>query len=293
MRFIKRHPIFIAVLLIAIGYLYWNYFRGITVYEKIDSSSPQYVSDMYYSDGRAFNGILNQYEQKLYMQLLNDIKKNEQETKFLGPDYGCDVYSNCDKILVNAVEALTLDHPELIQWGTYNTIQVGEFLKIEYRYALKSRAETTINNMRLLRMIDDIKKATQDMDEMEKVKYVYEWMSRSKYDGELKENSKTQSLYYIFKKKQATSPAFAKAAQVIFQNIGITSYLVSGTKSGNHMWNIVMLDKEYYYFDATNGLSTTKESKDYYSGIGASTTGYTLNYSELYPSVNGTKYLYQ
>ncbi len=292
MGFIKRHPIFITIVLAVGGFLYWNYFRGVTINSKIDSKSDQYVNDMYYAEGSAYEKLLDKYEKKMYLKILSDVKKNKQDTKLEGPDYGCDVYTNCDKLLVKVVEALNLDHPELIQWGTYGTVQVGQFLKVEYKYALKSSVETKINNMRLLRMIDDIKKSTKDLTEIEKVKYVYEWMNRSDYDSTFKENSKNQSAYYVFKKKDAMSPAFAKASQIIFQNLGITSYLVNGTKNGEHMWNIVKIDEEYYYFDATNGLNVKKESKDYYSGVGALKDTYKLNHKELYPELNGVKYLY-
>ncbi len=68
-------------------------------------------------------------------------------------------------------------------------------------------------------------------------------------------------------KKNAVCAGFAKASQVIFQNIGINSYAVTGTTTGGHMWNIVEIDGKYYYYDSTVAACRKKTSKGYYDGL--------------------------
>ena len=64
--------------------------------------------------------------------------------------------------------------------------------------------------------------------------------------------SKNQSIYNVFMNKNAVCAGFAKASQVIFQNIGINSYTITGESTGPHMWNVVELDGKYNFIN-TNG----------------------------------------
>ena len=86
----------------------------------------------------------------------------------------------------------------------------------------------------------------------EKIKYVYNWMgNNTSYDKTFTWSSKNQSVYSVFMSKEAVCAGFAKASQIIFQNIGIESYGVAGQTGGPHMWNIIEYDGKYYFFDST------------------------------------------
>ena len=293
MGFIKRHPILIVVVLLVGGYIFWNYFRPVKINGNINKNSEHYVNDMYYADGLRYNRLLSAPEKKMYMDLLADLKKNNIETKLDGVNYGCDVYTtSCYEMLVKVLDAMLIDHPELIQWGNFSTIQVGEFLKVDYKYKIKGSIMKSINTMRILRIIDDIKGSTSKMSEIDKVKYVYEWVQRSDYDTKIKEGSKNNSAYDIFYKNDGHSDSFAKASQIIFQNIGIESYLVNGKMVNDHMWNIVKIDEKYYYFDATLGAGLSEKSAGFYAGVGTNPKNYTLNHPELLPKIDGDKYLF-
>jgi len=292
MNFIKKHPILVIFWCVVLAYVFWVYLRPVSVNPKINKESIHYVNDMYYSNGSAYENLLDEKEQKLYMVMLKDIGKNKVETKFEGPPYECDVFASsgensCNYLITKVLEAIVLDHPELIQWGAYSQIQIGEFQKAEYRYNLRSNALTVIQTAKMLRMIDSIKKKTQKMDEVEKIKYVYEWVTRSKYEHRLELTSKNQSAFDVFNKKTTTSAGFAKASQIIFQNIGIESYLVIGNTTGLHMWNIIKYKDKYYYFDSTYAATIDKTSSNYYSGIGVSPKSYELIHPEIYPKIDG------
>ena len=291
MKFIKKHPVLIIFWVVVLTYIFWNYLRPVNIYEKIDKESAHYNNDLYYSDGMAYEKLLKKSEQKLYLTMMSDINKNRVETKFEGPEFECDVFYpegefGCSKLVERVLDALLVDHPELIQWGAYSQIQIGEFQKVEYRYNIKSNAATLIQTARMQRILEDIKKKTKDLTPVEKIKYVYDWIgSRSEFEYKFTIAAKNQSAWDIFNKKTSTSAGFAKASQIIFQNIGIESYLVMGYTTGNHMWNIIKVSDKYYYFDATYAASIDKNSNNYYSGIGANIKSYELNHPELYPVV--------
>lgn len=297
MKFIKKHPILIIFWIVVLSYIFWNYLRPVTIYEKIDKDAVQYVNDLYYSDGMAYEKLLNDNEKKLYMTMLRDINKNRVETKFEGPEFECDVFypegeMGCTKLVEKVLEAILLDHPELVQWGAYSQIQIGEFQRIDYRYDIRSNALTLIHTARMQRIVEDVRKKTKNMNTIEKVKYVYDWIgARSELDYKLTIAAKNQSAWDIFNKKTSTSAGFAKASQILFQNIGVESYLVIGNTTGPHMWNIIKVNDKYYYFDSTNAASITKDSNNYYSGIGANVKSYELSHPDIYPEINGDEKL--
>ena len=60
----------------------------------------------------------------------------------------------------------------------------------------------------------------------------------------------------IFWKKQAVCAGYAGAAQYLLEYLGVPCIYVEGSTAGStegHAWNIILLDGDYYYFDATNG----------------------------------------
>ena len=120
MKFIKKHPILIIFWLIVLGYIYWNYLRPVSINTKIDKESIHYVNDMYFSNGMIYDKVLKDNEQRLYMTLLKDTSKNRMETKFEGQEYDCDVFNpsgenGCSKLVEKVINAMIIDHPELIQ----------------------------------------------------------------------------------------------------------------------------------------------------------------------------------
>ena len=60
----------------------------------------------------------------------------------------------------------------------------------------------------------------------------------------------------IFWKKQAVCAGYAGAAQYLLEYLNVPCIYVEGKTAGStegHAWNIITLEGEYYYFDATNG----------------------------------------
>lgn len=86
----------------------------------------------------------------------------------------------------------------------------------------------------------------------EKAKYVYELLAlNTEYVPDATDN---QNIISVFIKQQTVCQGYACAVQYLLGQLGIQSVIVSGTALGDaHAWNLICLDGEYYYMDATWG----------------------------------------
>lgn len=197
-----------------------------------------------------------------------------------------DEETSVEKVL----DAIKVDHPELLNFGsvTYSWDNDGNY-KIKVNNATIILLEQ-INISRIERIVYRIKEETKNMSDYEKIKYVYEWMGEnSDYDRSFTYMAKNQSAYNVFINKNAVCAGFAKASQMIFQNIGIESYGVSGNTTGPHMWNIIKYKGKYYFFDSTVATSVPRTSKRYYNGLKQTTMDdYKMDNPEWYPEIETT-----
>ena len=96
------------------------------------------------------------------------------------------------------------------------------------------------------------------MNLQEQVAYIYKWLvTYCTYNANSAYN---QSIYSVFVRRNSVCTGYAKAAQYLFNLLGIESRLVFGRlhndkEEGRHCWNLVKVDNEYYHFDACFGDS--------------------------------------
>ncbi len=86
----------------------------------------------------------------------------------------------------------------------------------------------------------------------DKAKYVYELLAlNTEY---VPNATDSQNIISVFIKRQTVCQGYACAVQYLLGQLGIQSVIVSGTALGDaHAWNLICLDGEYYYMDATWG----------------------------------------
>ncbi|MBR3210602.1 MAG: hypothetical protein IKF71_01535 [Bacilli bacterium] len=165
----------------------------------------------------------------------------------------------------------SIDHPEVI----FKEYSIVDNKIIAY-----------LGVRRIAREIDIIQKETKNMSDKDKIIYVYDYVSRKHYDYVFTGSMDNQSIYSFYSTSSTVCAGFAKTSQVIFQNIGINSYLVHGS---NHMWNYVEYEGKFYVFDATVGACQRKGSPAFYEGLGRTTIGETTGlHEELYPPIEET-----
>jgi hypothetical protein len=295
MRYFKRHKI-ATVLLIALSiYIYINYTSIIETNSKVDTSSEYYINSLYASDARIYNNYLSTYEKLAYDELMDMAEKRESSREIDLSKFDSKSGGDVGSYFLTATDAIINDHPELLQYSGISYIYSNDNLKVNLQFAINNKIEEEINTLKIQRIINKIKIATKDMSDLEKIKYVYEWIGdNNRYDTTFTYASKNQSIYNVFIKGNAVCAGFAKASQVIFQNIGIESITVTGESTGPHMWNIIKYNDKYYYYDSTVSASIRdKNNESYYKGLKqADMNYYTQDHPAWYPKIEKETVLY-
>lgn len=285
--YVSRHKLFSVMLIIFSVYMYTNYTLLVDNNSLVDKSEYHYVNELYMSDGRVYNNYLNENEKKMYELLFEKTKNYDKRFEIDLDEYECNNYKDCGNLVSVSHYALMADHPELINYAGYSWKYYEGDFTISLDFSVSNPVTAYIGETRIKRIINTIKEDTSNMSDLEKVKYVYEWIGENNtYDQLFTYASKNQSIYNVFMKKNAVCAGFAKASQVIFQNIGINSMTVTGMSSGLHMWNIVEIDGKWYYYDSTIATGRKKDSSSYYDGLRQEyMNSYTMYYSDWYPVV--------
>lgn len=151
-----------------------------------------------------------------------------------------------------------LDHPEIFYADGYSFVKytMGEEIKKvtftgnftcseQERKMRESEIEEAVT--RFLRGIDP------EASDYEKVKAVYERViTNTDYDRGAPDN---QNICSVLLHGDSVCQGYAKTVQYLLKRLNVPSVLVLGTvdNSEAHAWNLVRIDQEYYYVDATWG----------------------------------------
>ena len=283
------------VVILSIIFLFIVFFACLKVindynYNKLrEESSFHYINNLYYSSDEVYNKFLNTGEKKFYDLIVDNSINHKAKTKIDMDEFGCGTdYNICGNYIRKASSAVWADHPELMNYAGYRWYYHNNEFKLTLQFAYHLKYKDKYGEYRIDKYLDKIQKETKDMTDEEKIKYVYEWMSgQAVYDKKYMLLSENQSIYNVFVNKNAVCAGFAKASQIIFNRIGIKSYIVQGDSTGPHMWNIVLYNGKYYFFDATVGVSYhNKSSYSYYNGLKQTyMNSYSMYYPEWYPKV--------
>lgn len=276
----KKKRVVLYFLLVIVFGLFNFYFRPIEGNKLVQKDSPTYINGLYYSDEYFKNNILDDESKALYDTIIREVEKGKKTTGI-----ECTV-NNCYNRLSDINKCIYLDHPELLSYYLMSAASDGTTTR--YSIEAMSRPKYLMAERRIEREIDIVKRETKKMNDREKIIYVYDYVSSHNYDRLFTYMGSNQSIYSFFTKGESVCAGFAKSAQIIFQNIGIKSYLVEGYE---HLWNYVEFEGKYYVFDATVGASyRDKKSVYHYNGLGETTVDQTIgNYSNLYPKIETTK----
>lgn len=170
-----------------------------------------------------------------------------------GLDAGLDENS-IDKIF----QCVLSDHPELfyVDGYSYTKYSRGDMLTaVEFSGSYNVDMDTALKRAEIIELAAEQILAGIGMDatDYEKVKYVYDTLIRqTDYDLNAPDN---QNIYSVFANHVSVCQGYAKAAQYLLNKLGVDCTLVLGTvETGEgHAWNLVKVDGEFYYMDATWG----------------------------------------
>ncbi len=188
--------------------------------------------------------------QGVYDQILQCILKHEEKT----------TVSTMDKdVLERAFSCVMMDYGGLFwisgyQYNTYMAFDqiVGLEFEPHYVYSEKEREDLQAQvDAAVEEWMAGISINDSDYD---KARYVFETLiGRVDYRADSPDN---QNILSVFLHGETVCQGYADATQYLLQDLGITCAVVTGEADGsNHAWNLVKLDGNYYYTDATWGNS--------------------------------------
>ena len=158
----------------------------------------------------------------------------------------------------NAIRWIMRKNPDIF-WFAHQYHYEEANSTIHFQYIFSSERVKTIQQS-----IDDVIENdfcieyVKKLNLQEQVAYIYKWLvTYCTYNANSAYN---QSIDSVFVRRNSVCTGYAKAAQYLFNLLGIESRLVFGRlhndkEDGRHCWNLVKVDNEYYHFDACFGDS--------------------------------------
>jgi len=272
---------FILILLLFLGNFYFRPIEGNPNVTDEFKNSQAYINGLYASDEFFKNTLLDPEYYYMYYEFIDAIEAHQSKINIQCEKDCNDEFSLIYKIVM-------MDHPELLNYygGGKHYYQNGYLTYTNTSYL--NNIQYWFGTRRIEREMENIRNDTKNMTDKEKIIYVYDYVASRDYDKLFTYVGSNQSAYSFFTKGESVCAGFAKASQMIFQNIGIKSYLVLNT---DHLWNYVEYEGKYYVFDATYGASFYDKSHPmFYNGLGESTVGEKSGFfSEIYPPVEDEK----
>ena len=192
---------------------------------------------------------LNEEEQRVYRELLKGLRAREKDFYLtLSQDDSID----------RCYHAVLKDHPEIFWVHNHEKIYKTTYSDSDYctftpGYIYTESEISEIQNAMEAGFQEVSSLIPADASDYEKVRIVYTYViDNTQYQA----SDDDQSIAGVFWKKEAVCAGYAGAVQYLLERIGVPCIYVDGSTQGStegHAWNIVKLDGEYYYVDATNG----------------------------------------
>lgn len=275
----KKQRFLFYFIIVVFMFVFNFYFRPVSGNPLINDeykNSSNYINNLYRSDEYFKTKLLSLDEYHIYDEIVQNSLNDSEEVTI-------ECNKKCLDVFAKAYDAVYLDHPELINFLGISAYKSDGTKIIYNNYEKLGKVKSFLGTMRIEREIDIIRRETKDMTDKEKILYVYNYVASHNYDRLFMRVGVNQSIYSFFTKGSSVCAGFAKVSQILFQNVGINSYLAL---SSNHMWNYVEYEGKYYIFDATYGTTFYDSSSQYYNGLGETTTGVKESlYMKYYPKI--------
>ena len=192
---------------------------------------------------------MNKAQQAAYHSILSGVKNLADEFQIPALE-GEELY--------NVFFQMRLDHPEIFWVHNHEKIYKTTYSDSDYctftpGYIYTESEISEIQNAMEAGFQEVSSLIPADASDYEKVRIVYTYViDNTQYQA----SDDDQSIAGVFWKKEAVCAGYAGAVQYLLERIGVPCIYVDGSTQGStegHAWNIVKLDGEYYYVDATNG----------------------------------------
>ncbi len=209
------------------------------------------------SAGRYAYETLSDEEKKIYDQMLDAVMNHEEEVTLSTSDGRRleDIF-NCVKADYGG-----LFWVESFRYTQYQRNGHTEVMSFAPNYIMTAGEREDMQKKIDRRVKNYVKGIKDSADDYEKVKTIYRRLiQKVDYNMDAKNN---QNIISVFIGKETVCQGYASAMQYLLEKLEIPCVIVTGmAKGGPHAWNLVQLDGEWYYVDATWGNSKYHDDEE-------------------------------
>lgn len=203
---------------------------------------------------------LSEGEQRLYCEIKEILGRMGENVLLTGLTAE---EQDCDELVNKIFRCVLNDHPELFYVEGFLVTKYTRGKKITAVEFSGDYAGTYENNLERVGQIEAqasrVKQQFEEKkDRYEVVKGVYDWVIRStEYVSGAPDN---QNIYSVLVNHASVCQGYAKTMQYLLNQLQVPCTIVIGTARGStaaqdapHAWNLVNIDDQFYYLDATWG----------------------------------------
>lgn len=178
-----------------------------------------------------------------------------------------------------AYYAVLADHPEIFWIGTSAQVEesalTGKVVSYDFEVTVPTESRASMKESLEAAADECIGQISSEASTYQKIKYVYEYLIQTvDYNSGSQDSQNIQSalLYH-----SSVCAGYSKAFEYILHRMGLFCTYITGTiqGGGDHGWNMVRIDDQYYYVDVTWGDPVFANQMD-----GAGDSG-VINYNYL------------
>ena len=158
----------------------------------------------------------------------------------------------------NAIRRIMRHNPDIFWFShQYHFDEERSILHFQYTFS-DERVKTIRQSINDVVNNDFGVEYVKTLPPQKQIVYVYKWLVN--YCNYNVNSAYNQGIYSVFVRRNSVCTGYAKAAQYLFNLLGIESRLVFGRlhndkENGRHCWNIIKVDNQYYHFDTCLGDS--------------------------------------
>lgn len=198
--------------------------------------------------GNYFFELMDKDQQILYAELLMIMQAHGENIMISAKDA---------ETLKNVFLCVFQDHPEIYWIDGYGYSRYGSgdnsYFTFSGKYTYSKQECEAFQPMINTYVSKCLSNMPAQANDYEKVKYVYEYViQNTDYDLAARDN---QNILSVFLYGESVCQGYAKAVQYLLKNMEVPCTMVVGKVNNGegHAWNLVNIDGNYYYLDATWG----------------------------------------
>lgn len=265
----KLFKIFIAICVMVIFY---NCFK-IASYEFKQKALEDYINADQYT-AEEYNEFQNELNNKTfyyYHNLPEELKDPYISLYFsaLNFDENCKVRLT-EEEMITVVDAVIYDNSELF-WltGNYNYKIYSDYVEISHEYRVDKNEAEKISDQLEKKIDSIIAKMPKYNTQFEKELYLHDYVCDNTVYDETTLNLEGQTAYGALLYGRTVCEGYARAVQLLLDEVGIKNYLIVGEASDTnddelHMWNVVQIDGYNYHLDATWNDGAFTDAQGYF-----------------------------